>query len=70
MNNPLRHKDLTFYQASYSIDSQGREASTLAVVKNSAQLLPYMASTLTFLGLVIHFGIMFVKYLKTKEGVA
>jgi len=70
MNNPLRHKDLTFYQASYSIDSQGREASTLAVVKNSAQLLPYIASTLTFLGLLIHFGIMFVKYLKTKEGVA
>ena len=69
MNNPLRHKDYTFYQASYSIDSQGREASTIAVVKNSAQLLPYIASTLTFLGLLIHFGIMFVKYLKTKEGV-
>ncbi len=34
MNNPLRHKDYTFYQASYSIDELGREVSTLATVKN------------------------------------
>ncbi|MDZ4241405.1 MAG: cytochrome c biogenesis protein ResB, partial [Candidatus Omnitrophota bacterium] len=33
MNKPLRYKDYTLYQASYSIDSLGREYSTLAVVK-------------------------------------
>jgi len=69
MNNPLRHKDYTFYQSSYSIDEQGRESSTLAVVKNSGRLLPYISCGLTFLGLLIHFGIMFLKFLKTKESI-
>lgn len=55
MNNPLRYKNYTFYQASYSVDAQGREYSTLAVVKNSGRLLPYIASLTTFAGLVTHF---------------
>ena len=55
MNNPLRYKNYTFYQASYSIDAQGRESSTLAVVRNSGRVLPYIASLTTFAGLVIHF---------------
>ncbi len=55
MNNPLRYKNYTFYQASYSVDAQGRESSTLAVVKNSGRLLPYIASLTTFVGLVVHF---------------
>ncbi len=55
MNNPLRYKNYTFYQASYSVDAQGRESSTLAVVKNSGRLLPYIASLTTFAGLVVHF---------------
>lgn len=55
MNNPLRYRDLTFYQASYALDSMGREISTLAVVKNAGRLLPYVASLFTFAGLVIHF---------------
>ena len=55
MNNPLRYKNYTFYQASYSVDAEGRESSTLAVVKNSGRLFPYIASLLTFTGLVIHF---------------
>ncbi len=55
MNQPLRYKDFTFYQASYRIDEWGREASTLAVVKNSARILPYLSSLITFLGLVTHF---------------
>jgi hypothetical protein len=58
MNNPLRYQNLTFYQASYSVDEGGRERSTLAVVRNSGWLFPYIASILTFLGLMIHFGRM------------
>ena len=58
MNNPLRYKDFTFYQASYSIDDLGREHSTLAVVKNGNRLLPYIACFVTFLGLVTHFLVM------------
>jgi hypothetical protein len=55
MNKPLRYKDFTFYQASYAIDALGRELSTLAVVKNSGRILPYIASLLTFAGLALHF---------------
>lgn len=55
MNNPLRDKDFTFYQASYDIDQMGRKYSTLAVVKNAGQILPYIACFLVFIGLSIHF---------------
>ena len=55
MNNPLRHKNYTFYQSSFSIDQMNRERSTLAVVRNSGQWLPYIATFVTFAGLVIHF---------------
>ncbi|MDE2027483.1 MAG: cytochrome c biogenesis protein ResB [Candidatus Omnitrophica bacterium] len=55
MNNPLRYKDYTLYQASYDTDPQGRQYSTLAVVKNSARLLPYISCLLVFLGLALHF---------------
>ena len=55
MNTPLRDKDFTFYQASYDIDQMGRKYSTLAVVQNAGQILPYIACFLVFFGLAIHF---------------
>ncbi|MCR4337481.1 MAG: cytochrome c biogenesis protein ResB, partial [Candidatus Omnitrophica bacterium] len=58
MNEPLRYKDFTFYQASYSIDAMGRESSTLAVVKNAGRILPYISAFITFLGLVVHFFVL------------
>jgi hypothetical protein len=58
MNKPLRYKDFTLYQASYSIDDFGREHSTLAVVRNSGRLLPYIATFVTFAGLAIHLLMM------------
>ena len=58
MNKPLRYKDYTFFQASYAIDSFGREYSTFAVVKNFGRFLPYVASLLTFTGLALHFLMM------------
>ncbi len=67
MNNPLRYKDYTFYQSSYSIDQAGREISTLAVVKNTGRILPYVASLTTFAGLVLHFGIAFGKAIQKKR---
>ncbi len=54
MNEPLREKDFTFYQASYAIDPAGREISTLAVVKNAGRLLPYIATFVLVLGLAVH----------------
>ncbi len=61
MNHPLRFKNYTFYQASYSIDSAQRIRSTLAVVKNFGRLLPYVSSLVTFAGLAIHFLVMAFK---------
>jgi len=58
MNKPMRYKNFTLYQASYAIDQFGREFSTLAVVKNSGRLLPYIATFTTFAGLVLHLLMM------------
>ncbi len=68
MNEPLRHRNFTLYQASYSIDEFGRERSTLAVVKNSGRLLPYVATFVTFAGLAVHLLIMaFASKLKMRK---
>jgi len=58
MNEPMRYKNFTLYQASYAIDQFGREFSTLAVVKNSGRLLPYIATFTTVAGLLIHLLMM------------
>jgi hypothetical protein len=58
MNHPLRYKDYTLYQASYSIDQLGQKRSTLAIVKNVGRGLPYVSSLITFAGLVTHFLLM------------
>jgi len=55
MNNPLRYKDYTVYQSSYDNDSTGKQYSTLAVVKNYARILPYIACFVVFFGLALHF---------------
>ena len=60
MNKPLRLREYTFYQSSYSQGPGGGESSTLAVVRNSGRLFPYISTTLIFLGLVLHFlGMIF-----------
>ncbi len=66
MNNPLRFKDYTVYQASYDVDRAGRQYSTLAVVKNSARVLPYVSCLIVFFGLSIHF-LMQAFYSRTKS---
>lgn len=53
MNEPLRYKGYTFYQASFSENSEG-ETTDLAVVKNEGRLMPYISTILISLGLIIH----------------
>lgn len=53
MNLPLRYKGFTFYQSSFSENSNG-ESSELAVVKNSGELIPYISTIIITLGLLIH----------------
>ena len=55
MNKPLRFQGFTFYQSSYNVTPEGRQASTFAVVKNFGRTMPYIATFATFLGMVIHF---------------
>lgn len=60
MNKPLREKGFTFYQSSYS-SGGGREASTLAVVRNYGRQLPYLATVATVAGMGLHFLGMLVR---------
>lgn len=56
MNKPLRLEGFTFYQSSYNVMPDGREASTFAVVKNYGRMMPYLATFATFFGMVLHFA--------------
>jgi len=53
MNEPLRYKGYTFYQASFSERPDG-EYSILSVVRNKGRIFPYVASFLIFTGLMLH----------------
>jgi hypothetical protein len=53
MNNPLRHRGLTFYQ--YQMDSVSG-FSVLQVVRNPGWTIPYIACVLMALGLTLQFG--------------
>lgn len=55
MNNPLRYRGETFYQASYSALPGGKEWTSLQVVRNSGWLIPYVACSITALGMLAHF---------------
>jgi hypothetical protein len=52
MNNPLRYRGETFYQASFE---PGDKVSVLQVVRNPASITPYVACTLVALGLLTQF---------------
>ncbi len=63
MNNPLRYQGYTFFQASFSED-KGTERSTFAVVTNPGRVLPYVSSLMVFGGMLIHFLIRFMGYVR------
>ena len=69
MNKPLRHGGYTFYQASFN---QGRAGSSTALqtVRNPGYLIPYMAVTLVGLGMLIHFGLMLVRFASGRKQAA
>ncbi len=53
MNNPLRYRGYTFYQAGFDNNDK---TTILQVVKNPAMLLPYIACGLVALGLLLQFS--------------
>lgn len=65
MNSPLRHRPLnsrgeTLYQSGYVGDT----TTILQVVRNPSWLLPYIACAMVSLGLIVHFGVMLVKFVE------
>lgn len=53
MNEPLRYKGYTFYQASFIQTEQG-DISVLAVVWNMGRSFPYISGIVMCLGLILH----------------
>ncbi len=53
MNEPLRHKGYTFYQASF-IDGDMIQTTVLAAVKNYGRIFPYVSTIIMCIGLLFH----------------
>jgi hypothetical protein len=69
MNNPLRTHGYTFFQASYA-QAQGQvDKSTFAVVTNPGRVLPYASSLAVFGGLLIHFLIKLIPFVRREASV-
>ncbi|MEN8661340.1 MAG: cytochrome c biogenesis protein ResB [Lentimonas sp.] len=60
MNHPLRYEGLTFFQASFANNDK---TSIFQVVRNPGWVLPYISVLLMGLGMIVQFGIHFVKFL-------
>jgi hypothetical protein len=63
MNNPLRYRGYTFFQASFGEDPQG-QTSTFAVVTNPGRVLPYVSSLMVFGGMLLYFVIRLFGYIR------
>jgi hypothetical protein len=66
MNNPLRHAGETFYQAGYFSDNSG---TVLQVVRNPGWLMPYLSCVMVTVGLLIHFGLNVVEFLRRRVAI-
>jgi hypothetical protein len=60
MNHPLRYQGETMYQAQF----HGSDTSILLIVRNPAWLMPYVSCTVIAAGLLLHFGLRLVLFLR------
>lgn len=70
MNEPLRHKGYTFFQASWGPQGAGpndRKFSTFAVVNNPADQWPLYSCIVISIGLLIHFLQKLIAYLRAEN---
>ncbi len=65
MNNPLRYRGETYYQASFV----GEDITVLQVVKNVGWMIPYVACMIVSMGMLSHFGMSLGGFLR-KRGAA
>src|ERR671931_470504 len=61
MNHPLRYAGETFYQQSFL---RGDMGTVIQVVRNPGWLIPYISCTMVGLGMLIHFGMALLAFLK------
>lgn len=69
MNNPLRYAGDTFYQSGYHPAGMtgGGEGTTLAVVKNTGWMIPYVACMIVAIGMLAHFLITVTRFVGRRE---
>jgi ABC-type transport system involved in cytochrome c biogenesis permease subunit len=67
MNNPLRYRGETFYQSNYTPLPGGKEMTGIQVVRNSGWLIPYVACSITALGMLAHFSGTLTRFLRRRE---
>jgi hypothetical protein len=63
MNEPLRYQGETFYQSSFL---PGDKGTILQVVRNPGWLMPYIACTMVSLGMIFHFGLHLIGFLRRR----
>lgn len=71
MNEPLRHRGYTLFQASWGPSNAKPNDplySTFAVVKNPADRFPIAACTIIGVGLLIHFSQKLIRYIRRERG--
>jgi ABC-type transport system involved in cytochrome c biogenesis permease subunit len=66
MNDPLRYRGDTFYQADY-FRVQSGEGSRLSVVLNRAWMIPYVACMAVVIGMIAHFLIAVTRFISRRE---
>ena len=62
MNEPLRYRGEAYFQAGF--DEQSVKTTILQVVLNPGWTMPYIACILVTLGMLVHFNIFLVQYLR------
>ncbi len=63
MNEPLRYRGLTYYQAGTLPADAG---TVLEVVRNPGFAMPYLACAMVVIGMLIHFGMSLVGFLRKR----
>jgi hypothetical protein len=63
MNNPLRYAGETLYQSGFFPDDSG---TVLQVVRNPGWLMPYFSCVMVAVGMLIHFGLHLVGFLRRR----
>ena len=63
MNNPLRYRGETFYQSGYHPLPDGKEATTLQLVRNTGWMLPYIGCVVAAFGMFGHFWLTLRRFL-------